>query len=126
VPSEKSILNDVLMTISALPGTLITRQNTGQAWQGDVVRAEAGEYIRVEPGMKILRNARPITFGTPGLGDSGGVRKGKAFQIETKTLHGEQAEQQRKFQKAWENVGGVYILARSPASAKEQLLTLIP
>ncbi|WP_242136956.1 hypothetical protein [Sphingomonas sp. TREG-RG-20F-R18-01] len=121
--SEHAILNDVLMQCSALPRTFIYRQNTGQAWQGRPVDVPVGEYVRVTPGMKILAAARPIDFGIEGGGDAIGHRKGKAFQIETKALCGRQREAQKKFQAAWEQRGGIYILARDPRDAVNQLLS---
>lgn len=124
--SEKSIMNLTLVDVSALPDTMAYRQNTGQAWQGDVARVEPGEYIRVEPGMKILRKARPVSFGVVGGGDIVGARKGRPFQIETKTLTGAHRTQQITFGENWEKRGGIYIMARSPESAIEQLLTKIP
>lgn len=119
--SEHAILNDTLLQVSALPNTLVYRQNTGTAWQGTPVNVPPGEYIRVRPGMKILANARPIDFGLEGAGDAIGVTNEKAFQIETKTATGRQREMQKLFQKAWEKAGGIYILARSPGDAIKQL-----
>lgn len=119
--SEHAILNETLLKVSALPHTLVYRQNTGTAWQGTPINVPPGEYIRVRPGMKILANARPIDFGLEGAGDALGVVDGRAFQIETKTATGRQREMQAKFQKAWEKSGGIYILARSPDDAVKQL-----
>lgn len=119
--SEHAILNDTLLEVSALPETLIYRQNTGTAWQGEPVNIPAGQYVRVLPGMKILANARPIDFGLEGAGDAIGTRRGRAFQIETKTRTGYQKTNQKKFQKAWEKAGGLYILARDPQEAVRKL-----
>lgn len=115
--SEHAILNDVLMAVSALDDTFIYRQNSGQAWQGRPIDVPIGEYIRMRPGMKILDAARPIDFGLPGAGDACGHRRGRALQIETKTLTGRQREAQKKFETAWVKRGGVYILARSADEA---------
>lgn len=119
--SEKCILNDTLIHGSALPNTFIYRQNTGTAWQGKPVDAAPGDYIRVEHGMRILRNARPIEFGLPGAGDVTGHRKGKAVQIETKTLTGAQRKAQINFEREWVKRGGIYILARSADEAVDAL-----
>ncbi|MBH0113209.1 hypothetical protein I5E68_09650 [Novosphingobium sp. YJ-S2-02] len=119
--SEHAILNDTLIDVSAMSDTFVYRQNTGTAWQGEPVKVPPGEYIRVLPGMKILANARPIDFGLPGGGDAVGVRKGRAFQIETKTLIGRQRKQQGLFQQAWERAGGLYILVRDRAEAVRKL-----
>jgi outer membrane lipoprotein SlyB len=110
--SERSILAETLCKVSAMPETLIYRQNTGQAWTGRPVNAMVGSYLRVEPGMKILAQARPIDFGLAGAGDACGVSRGRAVQIEMKTLTGRQREVQQHFERAWVKAGGIYILAR--------------
>lgn len=123
--SEHAILNDVLMNVSALRDTFIYRQNTGTAWQGRPVNVPPGEYIKVLPGMKILAEARPIEFGLEGAGDAVGHRRGKAFQIETKTLDGRQRDAQERFQHQWEKRGGIYLLVRSPAEAVERVSQIL-
>lgn len=110
--SEHAILNDVLVGVTALSDTVAYRQNTGTAWQGRPVDVPPGEYVRVTPGMKILAEARPIEFGFPGAGDVVGQRRGKAFQIETKTATGSQRTTQETFERLWTKRGGIYILAR--------------
>lgn len=119
--SEQAELHDTLVAVSALPETLVYRQNTGQAWTGRPVDIGVGQYIRVERGMKILREARPINFGCPGAGDIVGVNRGKPLQIEMKTLSGRQQVIQQSFQRAWTKAGGIYILARSPKDAVNAL-----
>lgn len=119
--SEAGILARTLVGVSALPETLIYRQNTGTAWQGTPINRRPGEYIRVEPGMKILANARPIDFGLEGAGDAAGVSRGRAVQIETKTLTGRHREVQMKFERAWVKAGGIYILAREADDATKVL-----
>lgn len=111
--SEKEFMNDAAVEVSSYPDTLIWRENTGMAWQGDPVRAAVGQYVRVEPGMKILRKARPIRFGLPGIGDLVGIVTRKPTVIETKTLTGPQREKQGIFAEMWQKAGGVYILART-------------
>lgn len=120
--SEKAILNDVLVAVSALPDAMVWRNNTGQAWQGGRVKARVGEKVTVEPGMVILRNARPINFGLTGSGDALGAVQGRPVAIETKARRGYQSEQQANFERAWVRCGGLYILARSPEEAVEGLL----
>lgn len=111
--SEKAVLNDVLVAASALPETLVFRQNTGMAWQGEPLHAKTGSTVTVRPGMRILMNARPINFGLVGSGDILGANRGRPLAIETKTLTGAQREAQRNFEAAWVRAGGLYILARS-------------
>jgi hypothetical protein len=120
--SEQAILHDTLLEVSALPETLVYRQNTGQAWTGRPVDKRVGEYIKVEPGMKILAEARPIQFGVPGSGDIVGTSRGRPLQIETKTLTGKQREIQGNFQRQWVRCGGLYLLVRDPKEAVKALL----
>lgn len=119
--SEKSILNDTLIKVSALPRTLVYRSNTGMAWAGRKVDVQVGQRVEVKPGMVVLEDARPIKFGVPGLADINGITDGQPLQIELKTKIGRQSEQQIKFQIAWEKAGGIYILARSPEQALESI-----
>jgi hypothetical protein len=119
--SEHAILNDTLMAVTALSDTFAYRQNTGTAWQGRPINVPPGEYFRVLPGMKILAEARPIDFGLEGAGDIVGHRRGRAVQIETKTLSGRQRTAQQKFEAAWVKRGGIYILARSASEAVNAL-----
>lgn len=115
--SEKAEMNDALMGLSALSDALVYRQNTGQAWQGKPVDAPVGEYVRVLPGMKILAEARPVHFGLEGSADIVGQRRGKALQVEMKTLTGPQRKAQIAFEAAWVKRGGIYVLARSADEA---------
>ena len=124
--SEKAILNDSLVAVSALPGTMAWRNNTGTAWQGEPVRAGIGTMIRVEAGMMILRQARPITFGLPGSGDIMGLTNGRAWALEIKDQHGQQRDTQKKFQAAFELAGGFYGLSRSVDFSRKLIEGLIP
>lgn len=119
--SEKSILNETQVELSALPESLVFRNNTGQAWQGEEIYARLGSFVKVEPGMVILRRARRIRFGLPGSADLLGVVQRRAVAVETKTETGRQAEQQRLFGAAWERCGGIYVLARSATEAIARL-----
>jgi hypothetical protein len=112
--SEKAILNDALILGTAEPATLLYRQNTGTAWQGRRLNRGAGAVVQVKPGMVILEEARPLTFGVPGAGDIVGVHRGIPIQGEGKTLTGAQRQAQIAFQRQWELAGGRYILFRSP------------
>ncbi len=110
--SEKSILNAALVSVSALPETMIWRNNTGMAWSGTQVPTRPGSTVVIRPGMVVLMDARPVRFGLAGSGDILGVSKGRALAIECKTLTGRQSVDQGKFQRAFEAAGGVYVLAR--------------
>lgn len=122
--SEHAEQNDALMGLTKLSDSLFYRQNTGQAWQGRPVKASPGEYVRVQPGMKILADARPVRFGLEGAGDIVGQRKGKAVQVEMKTLTGPQREAQEVFERQWVKRGGIYVLARSAKEAISEVRRL--
>lgn len=115
--SEKAILNDALVDLAALPETMVWRNNTGTAWQGERVNAPVGSMVKVAPRMVILRDARPVTFGLPGSGDILGTHRGLALAVEIKKRTGRQSQQQRNFERAWTAAGGVYVLARSAGEA---------
>lgn len=115
--SEKAILNATLVQVSALPETIVWRNNTGTAWQGDRLRLRPGQWIEVQPDMVVLANARPITFGLSGSGDILGASRGRPVSIETKKHSGSQSGIQRNFERAWVRCGGLYVLARSAEDA---------
>lgn len=88
---ENAILRDVLVAVSALPHTHCWRNNTGRLPD---------------------RNGRWVSFGVPGSGDVLGCHRGHAIAIETKrSKGGVQSDQQKLFERAWRNAGGVYILS---------------
>ena len=117
--SEKRILNEGLVALSAIPEVLCWRNNTGQAWQGRRLNAPNGHNLTIRPGMVVLMDARPISFGLPGSGDILGVTPGFGFAFEAKTedRRSQQSDQQKKFQAAFERAGGRYGLFRSPDEA---------
>lgn len=119
--SEKAILNDTLVAISAEPETIAWRNNTGQAWQGKRQNLRVGEMVRVIQGMVVLGEARPITFGLPGSGDILGASAGRPLSIEVKDATGRQSDIQKRFEVAWVRAGGIYLLVRSPEEAVEAL-----
>lgn len=115
-PSEARAQAEALIAVSAEDDVLAWRNNTGTAWQGTPVKLPRGAMVRVEPGMVILRDARPISFGLPGSADILGVARGRFFGIEMKAGT-KQSEQQKKFQAAVERAGGVYGVAHNAADA---------
>jgi hypothetical protein len=80
-----------------------------------------GGHVIMQPGMVVLKDARPISFGLPGSGDILGVAPGFGFALEAKTDSGRQSDQQKKFQAAFERAGGRYGLFRSPEEAVDHL-----
>lgn len=119
--SEKRVLAETLIELSAMPDTLLWRNNTGQAWQGRRAEGRVGSTVRIEPGMVILRNARPVRFGLEGSGDIIGVTRCRPVAVETKTESGTQRQAQVMFERAWVRCGGIYILARSAAEARDKI-----
>lgn len=122
--SEKSILNESLVALSAQPDTMLWRNNTGQAWQGLPVHTRVGQTVVVLPGMKILRDARPVQFGLLGSSDLLGVTRGIPLAVEVKDETGRQSTQQKNFEQAWTRVGGIYLLVRSVRDAVERVRSL--
>lgn len=90
--AEHRIQAEILLAVSAMPDTLIWRQNAGS------VIAPSGARIRVGPA---------------GVADIVGVTKGRALAIEVKAEDGRQSEAQKNFASRWRDAGGLYILARS-------------
>lgn len=119
--SEKRVLAETLIEVTSMPDTLVFRNNTGMAWQGRKVEGRPGTSVRLEPGMVILRNARPIQFGLEGSGDIIGAIQRRPLAVETKTQSGVQAKAQMMFERAWVKAGGIYILARSASEAREKI-----
>jgi hypothetical protein len=124
--SEKAILNDTLVAVSALPNTCVWRNNTGEAWQGQRVRFYPGTQIPVPVGTVVLVDARPVSFGLPGSGDILGASHGRPLSIEVKDATGRQSDVQKAFERAWRKAGGVYLLVRNPADAAETVAALDP
>lgn len=103
--SEARRQSEILIAATAEPDTFFWRSNTGVAWQGS----------RVErlPGNKVLiHNAQPIKYNLPGTPDVLGCHIGRATVIECKSGDGVLSEDQKKWRKAWERAGGVYIVGR--------------
>lgn len=119
--SEKAIVNETLVTLSALPETIVWRHNTGQAWAGRRVNATIGQTVVIRPGMVILLEAQPLTFGLPGSGDILGASRGRPLSVELKDSTGRQSEVQKRFEVAWVKAGGIYVLARSAREARDAI-----
>jgi len=115
-------MNDILMDLSALPGSLFFRNNSGQAWQGIPIDKVAGEYVRIQPGMVVLQQARPIRFGLEGSADIVGAHMRRPVAVEVKKDTGRQSRVQGYFEEAWVKAGGIYVLARSVEEAHEGVL----
>lgn len=99
--TETPIMRETLVAVSNLPESMFWRNNTGVAITMD--------------------GKRHIRFGLNGSGDIIGALRGRPVAIETKTKDGSLDPDQKRFRRAWEKAGGVYIVARSPAEALDQL-----
>lgn len=81
--------------------------------------------IRNNVGKFFTAYGQPIVIGVPGLSDlTLYADKGKTVFIEIKTPTGRQSQQQKRFQRAVENLGYEYIIIRSLEEAEELCLRL--
>jgi len=119
--SEKAILNETLVALSAMPNTMVWRNNSGMAWQGRERTVRPGQTVVVTQGMVVLEDARPVKFGLVGSGDIMGASHRRPLAVEVKDEAGRQSEAQINFERAWRKVGGIYILARSSEEACQRL-----
>ena len=102
--AERDILAAVLIAVTALPGGMFIRQNTGVA-------------VTVE--------GRRIRFGRPGQADIIGCYRGRFVAIECKTARGRLSDAQVDYGIAVRGTGGTYIVARSAQDALDGLACLI-
>lgn len=94
--TEQRIQAEILAAVSALPACLAWRANSGLA---------------VTPARNVIR------ANVAGCADILCCHRGRFVAIEVKTAAGRQSEQQRRFQRAVENAGGIYVIARCVADA---------
>lgn len=121
--SEKAIQNEILVAVSQLPDTLVWRNNTGQAWQGQRLNLPVGKEFEMLPGMVVLAEARPVDFGCPGSPDIVGTYRGRALGIEVKAVGGYQSKIQKRFELRWTQTGALYGCAKSTQDALAMLDT---
>lgn len=88
----------VLIAVTAVPGAIFWRQNSGT--------------FRTMDGKRVVK-ATSIN----GSGDIMGAYRARPVAIETKTVTGGLRKTQKIFREMWERAGGVYIVARSPDEA---------
>jgi hypothetical protein len=125
VTSERRVLAETLIGLSSLPDALVWRHNSGQAWQGRRVEGKVGALVRIEPGMVILRDGRPVKFGLEGSADIIGAIQRQPVAVETKAESGKQRDAQLIFERQWVKAGGIYVLARSAEEAVERVQTSV-
>ncbi|WP_334130187.1 hypothetical protein [Sneathiella sp.] len=124
---EKTILNDCLIALGKLRHVRAWRNNTGQAWAGRGVRLRGGQRIIAEEGDVLVRRAQPVRFGLPGSGDIIGIERvrvtsnmvgtdiGRMISVEVKAPKGKESDQQSKFRKMIQAMGGAAEILRDPA-----------
>jgi hypothetical protein len=102
----------ILVAWGAHPRVRVWRQNTGVGW-----------FANGEPARKDDPGAYPVKFGVPGCPDILGVigPEGRFLGIEAKAPNGVQSDDQKRFQRVFTALGGVYILARSVADVDRAL-----
>jgi hypothetical protein len=93
------------------------RENSGFAWVGEEAKGADARAALNEPGTKVLRNARPLLAGVPGIADIMGVAAGRAVALEVKDWQGRQETSQVRFERAFTAAGGAYRVVRSPEEA---------
>lgn len=130
--AETETLKKIMLKLGLKPWLKIWRHNTGQAWQGQrlslkrgtKVIDDKGRSIIVGPGDIFIRNARPVNFGLLGSGDIIGISspEGRMVCIETKYGRYGQSEQQKRFAKMIQDMGGIYIVARDPEIIEQQII----
>ena len=102
--SERDVLAGVLIAVTALPGVMAWRSNTGAA---------------------VNAWGRKVQFGLPGTPDILGCVRGTFVGIEVKSATGRQTLEQVRFQAQFEASGGLYILARSVDDAINGLASVL-
>lgn len=130
--SETETLKKVMLKLGTKNWLKIWRNNTGQAWQGKRfglkrgtrVVDEMGRSIVVEQGDIMIKGAHPVNFGLAGSGDIAGIiaPTGIMIYIETKYGRYKQTEQQKRFAKMIQDMGGIYIVARDPEMVEQQII----
>lgn len=115
------VLRPVLIHTSALPGTLVWRENSGLY------------YARTSTGFRRVRASIPgcadiiglVSLSVARLSELGIPRIGAFLSIETKTQTGTLRESQREFRDAVRDHDGLYLVARRPEDVTAGLGGLI-
>ncbi|MCB2126041.1 MAG: VRR-NUC domain-containing protein [Rhodobacteraceae bacterium] len=99
--SESVILKECLLALSAAGLGICWRQNAGK------VQTSKGHWIELGP---------------EGIADIVGILPdGRIYFVECKTRTGRQREAQKRWQKAVEALGAIYVVARSGAQAVDRV-----
>ena len=98
---ETDIMRGVLLAVSAIPGVVVWRQNSGLYYAPD----GHGGFRRVRAAM-------------PGAADLSGILPdGRRLELEVKAATGELRQEQVEFGRMILEHGGVYLVARSEEEA---------
>jgi hypothetical protein len=103
--AETPLMHEILVAISALPGALFWRQQSGV--------------------FQTLTRRELVRSGIPGMADIGGIYRGHSVQVEVKTPLGRLSKEQKRWKNAVERAGGIFVCARNPADALSVLAALI-
>lgn len=101
---EADILRGVLLAVSAIPGVVVWRQNSGLYYVPD----GRGGFRRVRAAI-------------PGAADITGLARGRRLEIECKTATGKLSDDQIAFGRMILDNGGIYLVARSEEEAVDKV-----
>ena len=119
--SEGLILKEVMLSLSE-SGCLVFRNNTGKAWQGEVVRKDKDTitlrnyrfiHFGLQKGSSDLIGIKPVTITQDMVGQTIGV----FIAPEIKSATGRATQQQNNFHLAVNRAGGLGFIARSADEA---------
>ena len=99
--NPNDLVHDVLVAVTALPGAMFERRNTGVA--------------------RPLKSNRVVRFNNEGTPDIQGTYFGRSVAIEAKTGSGRLSEKQKDWRYAFLKAGGTYIVARSVEQVLREL-----
>jgi hypothetical protein len=115
------------------PQCRVWRQNTGGGVGMDNIKKAISLIGAGKPAEAISYLRRPIKFGVRGGGDISGIAGteyalygtsmmiGLRLEIEVKVGRDKPSEEQQAFRKMIEDLGGIYIIARSIEESLEEL-----
>lgn len=127
--SEHRIQNEIRNDLAGL--LLLWRANVGTGWAGVKAGLKPGQWIQVEHGDVLLKNARPLSTGLPpGFTDLFGAKPVTITQemigtviaqfavVEVKDAKGRLSALQEKFLAAVKRIGGLAGVARNVEEAR--------
>ena len=121
-PSNRNRLSQIA---ASKLGARLWRMSVGLAWTGDARKFDKTDFVQVNPGDVLIRNARPYKSGVTGMSDGIGFMPrvvtldmvGKPIAqylaVEDKTGTGRPTEEQSAFIRMVRSFGGLAGVARS-------------